>query len=89
MQSAAGTLFGLAFATRKPFALLFQRLRGAMDAAEAQAAESCSACSTPAFHQLNAEYGFAFSIGAAAPDAGRYRAELELIAQSYGRYVGF
>ena len=86
MQSAAGAA-GLAFATRKPFALLFQRLRGAMDAAEAQAAEMQRMLDA-SFHQLNAEFGFAFSIGA-QPDLGRYRAELDLIAQSYGRYVGF
>ncbi|MBP6252267.1 MAG: dynamin family protein [Rubrivivax sp.] len=86
MQSAAGVT-GLAFAARKPFELLFQRLRGALEAAEAQAGEMQRMLDA-SFRQLNAEFGFAFTIGI-APDLGRYRSELDLIAQSYGRYVGF
>lgn len=85
MQSAAGAT-GLAFAARKPFELLFQRLRAALEAAESQAAEMQRMLDA-SFRQLNSEFGFAFSIGI-APDLGRYRAELDLIAQSYGRYVG-
>jgi hypothetical protein len=85
MQSAAGAT-GFAFGTRKPFELLFQRLRAGIDAAEAQAGEMRRMLEG-SFHQLNSEFGFAFSIGP-APDLGRYRAELDLIAQNYGRYVG-
>ncbi len=86
MQSAAG-VSGLAYAARKPFELLFQRLRGALEAAEAQAGEMQRMLDA-SFRQLNTEFGFAFAIGI-APDLGRYRSELDLIAQSYGRYVGF
>jgi Dynamin family len=86
MQSAAGTAL-LGLAARKPFEMMFQRLRGAIDAAEAQAAEMQSMLEA-SFRQLNAEFGFAFTLGI-APDLSRYRAELDLISQNYSRYVGF
>jgi hypothetical protein len=86
MQSAAGAT-GLAMAARKPFELLFQRLRESLAAAQAQAAEM-QGMLDGSFRQLNTEFGFAFTIGM-TPDLGRYRAELDLIAQNYGRYVGF
>lgn len=86
MQSAAGA-GGLAIAARKPFELLFERLRQALAAAQGQAAEM-QGMLDGSFRQLNTEFGFAFTIGM-APDLGRYRAELDLIAQNYGRYVGF
>lgn len=85
MQAAAGAS-GLAFATRKPFELLFQRLRAALDAADRHLAEMQHMLDA-SFRQLNSEFGFAFAIGA-APELGRYRSELDLIGQSYGRYVG-
>jgi Dynamin family len=86
MQSAAGSA-ALGLAARKPFDLMFQRLRGAIDAAESQAGEMQSMLEA-SFRQLNAEFGFAFTLGI-APDLSRYRGELDLIAQNYGRYVGF
>ncbi len=86
MQSAVGAA-GLAFGARKPFELMFQRLRTSVDTAEAQAGEMQRMLEA-SFRQLNSEFGFAFAIGA-APDLGRYRAELDLLAQNYGRYVGF
>ena len=84
MQAAAGAS-GLVLG-RKPFALMFERLRAALDAAEAEAAEMLRMLEA-SFRQLNADFGFAFTIGI-APDLSRYRAELDLIAQSYGRYLG-
>jgi hypothetical protein len=81
MQAASG------FGARKPFELLFARLRAAVDGAEAQAAEMQRMLEA-SFRQLNSEFGFAFTLGI-APDLSRYRAELDLIAQNYGRYVGF
>jgi hypothetical protein len=84
MQSAA-TASALTLG-RKPFALMFERLRAALDAAEAQAAEMQRMLDA-SFRQLNSDFGFAFSIGI-APDLSRYRAELDLIAQSYSRYLG-
>jgi hypothetical protein len=86
MQSAAGA-GGLAIAARKPFELLFLRLRESLTAAQSQATE-LQGMLDGSFRQLNTEFGFAFTIGM-APDLGRYRAELDLIAQNYGRYVGF
>ncbi len=86
MQSAAGAA-GFAFGSRKPFELLFERLRAALDAAQAQTAEMQHMLDA-SFRQLNSEFGFAFAVGV-APELGRYRAELDLIAQNYGRYVGF
>ncbi|MCP5286368.1 MAG: dynamin family protein [Burkholderiaceae bacterium] len=86
MQAAAGAA-GFAFGTRKPFELLFQRLRSALDTAQAKAGEM-QRMLDGSFSQLNGEFGFAFTVGI-APDLGRYRAELDLIAQNYGRYVGF
>jgi hypothetical protein len=84
MQSAASAS-ALALG-RKPFALMFKRLGAALDAAEAQATEMQRMLDA-SFSQLNSEFGFAFAIGI-APDLSRYRAELDLIAQSYSRYVG-
>lgn len=85
MQSASGAAI-VAFGARKPFDLMFERLKGAVGAAEAQTLEMQRMLEA-SFRQLNTEYGFAFALGI-APDLGRYRAELDLIAQNYGRYVG-
>ena len=84
MQAAASTS---ALGSRKPFDLLFERLRAGVVAAEAQAAEMQRMLEA-SFRQLNTEFGFSFTLGI-APDLARYRAELDLIAQNYSRYVGF
>jgi hypothetical protein len=84
MQAAASTSV---LGSRKPFDLLFERLRAGVVAAEAQAAEMQRMLEA-SFRQLNAEFGFSFTLGI-APDLARYRAELDLIAQNYSRYVGF
>jgi hypothetical protein len=39
------------------------------------------------YHQLNAEFGFAFTL-ASAPQLERFVDELDLIERSYGRYLG-
>ena len=85
MQAASGAV-SLAFGARKPFELMFDRLKGAIGAAEAQTLEM-QRMLEGSFRQLNTEFGFAFALGI-APDLGHYRAELDLIAQNYGRYVG-
>ena len=85
MQSAAGA-GPLRLGTRKPFDLLFQRLRAALAEAQAKAQETQQMLDA-SFRQLNAEFGFAFS-GPPAPLFDRYRAELDLIDQNYSRYVG-
>jgi hypothetical protein len=86
-MQAATAASTLAIGTRKPFDLLFDRLRTAITDAEAQAAEMHRMLDA-SFRQLNTEFGFAFTLGI-APDLGRYRSELDLIAQNYSRYVGF
>jgi hypothetical protein len=86
MQAAAGAS-ALALGTRRPFDLMFERLRAAVDAAENQAGEM-QRMLDGSFRQLNTEFGFAFTLGI-APELSRYRAELGLIAQNYSRYVGF
>lgn len=65
---------------------MFDRLKGAIGAAEAQTLEM-QRMLEGSFRQLNTEFGFAFALGI-APDLGHYRDELDLIAQNYGRYVG-
>jgi hypothetical protein len=84
MQSAASA--SALTLGRKPFALMFERLRAALDDAEAQAAEMQRMLEA-SFRQLNADFAFAFAIGI-APDLSRYRAELDLISQGYSRYLG-
>lgn len=83
MHAAAGLL---RVGTRKPFVLLFERLRTALAAAQAQTQEMQQMLDA-SFRQLNADFGFAFS-STPAPLLDRYRAELDLIDQNYSRYVG-
>lgn len=85
MQSAlAGRPFVLG--GRGAFAQLMQRLRDALAHAEAQTDEMGRMLEA-GFGTLNAEFGFAFTLGP-MPVLGPYQAELSLLEDSYGRYFG-
>ncbi len=71
---------------RKAFAALCERLRGALAAARAQADEIQQMLAA-SYQQLNAEFGFAFTL-AGAPQLEPLVEELALIERSYGRYLG-
>ena len=71
---------------RKAFAATVERLRAALARAHAQADEIQQMLSA-SYHQLNAEFGFAFTL-ASAPQLQRFVDELDLIERSYGRYLG-
>ncbi len=71
---------------RKPFASACERLRAALARARAQADEIQQMLAA-SYHQLNAEFGFAFTL-ASAPQLERFVDELELIERSYGRHLG-
>jgi hypothetical protein len=73
------------FGARKAFDTLCQRLRDTLQQAAAQA-EEMRQMLEGSFQQLNAEFGFAYSIGA-APRLSGHVEELELIAQNYGRHL--
>jgi hypothetical protein len=85
MQAAVGS-GPLALGAGKSYRLMFDRLRAALDAAEAQAAEMHQMLEG-SFRQLNTEFGFAFT-ATPAPSLARYRKELALIDRNYSRYVG-
>jgi hypothetical protein len=71
---------------RKAFASACERLRAGLASARAQADEIQQMLSA-SYHQLNAEFGFAFTL-ASAPQLERFVQELDLIERSYGRYLG-
>ncbi|MDP1899760.1 MAG: dynamin family protein [Rubrivivax sp.] len=86
MQSAMGARpFNLG--GRAAFETLLQRLRAALNQSERQAEEMCQMLQA-SFRQLNAEFGFTFSL-APVPDLAPFRKELDLIEHNYGRYLGF
>lgn len=87
MRSAAAGAQFFAMGARKSFEGMFQRLGAALDAAQAKTGEMQQMLDA-SFRQLNAEFGFAFTVDS-PPDLKRYHAELDLIAQNYGRYIGF
>jgi hypothetical protein len=71
---------------RKAFVALCQRLRAALDSARGQADEIQQMLGG-SYQQLNAEFGFAFTL-TPAPQLHRFAEELELIERSYGRHLG-
>jgi len=71
---------------RKAFAALCRRLRGALGDARSQAEEIQQMLSA-SYQQLNAEFGFAFTLSG-APQLDAFTEELDLIERSYGRYLG-
>ena len=76
----------LPLGARKAFAALCERLRGALAAARAQT-EEIQQMLAAGYLQLNAEFGFAFTL-AGAPQLEPLADELALIERSYGRYLG-
>ncbi|GMV44956.1 MAG: hypothetical protein AMXMBFR66_03540 [Pseudomonadota bacterium] len=82
--AGAARLFGLG--GRSAFAQLMQRLHAAVQHAEVQC-EEMRQMLVASFAQLNAEFGFAFTI-APLPTLAAYVKELERIEENYGRYFG-
>jgi len=70
---------------RKAFAATCEQLRNALAGARSQS-EEIQQMLRASFHQLNAEFGFAFTL-ADAPPLERFVEELDLIERSYGRYL--
>jgi len=85
MQSAIG-LRPLNLGARQAFNTLCARLRDALAAAAAHADEMRQMLDA-SFAQLNAEFGFAFALGA-PPTLQRFTEELALIDRNYSRYLG-
>jgi hypothetical protein len=85
MQAAMGArVFNLG--ARGAFETLLKRLRTALAQAQGHTEEMRQMLEA-SFRQLNTEFGFAFSL-APAPDLKPFAIDLELIEQSYGRYLG-
>jgi hypothetical protein len=87
--AAMRTAFGatpLNLGARKAFALLCERLRAALTSARNQS-EEIEQMLGASYQQLNAEFGFAFTL-ASAPQLDRFVEDLNLIERSYGRYLG-
>jgi ABC-type multidrug transport system fused ATPase/permease subunit len=85
MQSALGARpFNLG--GKQAFATLCARLRQSLDQAQKQA-EEIRQMLDGSFLQLNAEYGFAFSLQS-HPELERFGRELDLIDHNYSQYLG-
>jgi hypothetical protein len=83
MQSSVGALN---LGAKQAFATLCERLRLALTDASTLADEMRQMLDA-SFLQLNAEYGFAFTL-AAPPALKPFAAELDLLDQNYSRYLG-
>ena len=86
MQAAMGAR-PLNLGARGAFETLVTRLHAALAQSKGQADELRQMLEG-SFRQLNTEFGFAFSLGA-TPELGSFKADIDLIAQNYGRYLGF
>ena len=71
---------------KQAFATLCSRLRTSLDQAQKQA-EEIRQMLDASFLQLNAEYGFAFSLQS-HPELERFGRELDLIDHNYSQYLG-
>ncbi len=85
LAAAAGKPFNIG--GRSAFRALVERLRGKLGGAEGQAHEMRQMLDA-SFAQLNAEFGFAFSLSS-TPTLDAYLKELGLIEENYGRYFSF
>ncbi len=85
MQTEAGSR-AFSLAGRGPFEALMARLRDLLTHSQGQAAEMRQMLSAT-FAELNADFGFAFSIGP-APQLEPFVAEVATIAEAYSRYFG-
>ena len=86
MQAAMGVR-PLNLGARGAFETLVSRLHAALALSKRQADEMRQMLEA-SFRQLNTQFGFAFSLGP-MPDLKSFEAEIDLIAQNYGRYLGF
>ncbi len=84
---AAAQAGALRLGAGKAFRQLFDRLRAAIAAAESQAAEMQQMLEA-SFRELNTEFGFAFGVPP-RPALAPHAADLDLIAERYGRYLRF
>jgi hypothetical protein len=85
MQAAIGVRT-LNLGAKQAFATLCGRLRESLSGASTQVEEMRQMLDA-SFLQLNAEFGFAFTLSA-PPTLERFTAELDLIDRNYSRYLG-
>jgi hypothetical protein len=85
MQAAIGVRT-LNLGAKQAFATLCRRLRESLSGASRQIEEMRQMLDA-SFLQLNAEFGFAFTLSA-PPTLERFTAELDLIDRNYSRYLG-
>ena len=71
---------------RAAFEALIGRLHAALDGAAVQA-EELRQMLDASFRQLNTEFGFVLAL-APVPELSRFRSDIDLVAQNYGRYLG-
>jgi hypothetical protein len=83
MQSSIGAF---SIGARQAFSTLFERLRTRVVQATSQTDEMRQMLDA-SFLQLNAEFGFAFSL-TPAPGLEPFRQELDLLDRNYSRYLG-
>lgn len=83
MQSSIGTF---SIGARQAFATLFERLRHRIAQAQSQTDEMRQMLDA-SFAQLNAEFGFAFSL-TPPPSLAPFVEELDLVDHGYSRYLG-
>ena len=77
---------GIKLGVRRAYTLTFDRLRAALQKAQATSADIQSML-TGTFRQLNAEYGFSLQ-APKEPDLARYARDLELVERSHTQYLG-
>lgn len=76
---------GLKLGIRKQYALVFERVKAALDAAQASSVE-IQAMLEGTFRQLNAEFGFSLQVPA-VPQLGDFALDLARIEQSHAQYL--
>lgn len=76
---------GLKLGIRKQYAVVFERVKAALDAAQASSVE-IEAMLEGTFRQLNAEFGFSLQV-AAVPQMGDFALDLARIEQSHAQYL--
>ena len=76
---------GIKLGVRRAYTLTFDRLRAALQKAQATSADIQSML-TGTFRQLNAEYGFSLQ-APKEPDLARYARDLELVERSHNQYL--
>jgi hypothetical protein len=77
---------GIKVGVKKAYTATFERLRTALQKAQATSAEIQSML-TGTFRQLNAEYGFSLQ-APREPELARYERDLDLVERSHMQYLG-